>query len=236
MAFIIYDECTYRTNFYSIMSKLHVDSVTKSFDLKAVLTDIFISVEKGEIIGLLGRNGSGKSTLLKIIFGSLDADNKFVRVDNKIIQSLTDRRNIINYLPQNNFLPNNLKVKSIISTFCTKEYAEIISKKTTIKDILNKNNYELSGGEKRVLEIYLIIYSNAKFILLDEPFNGVSPILKEDIKKVIIEQSKNKGIIVTDHDYRNILDISTRLVMIFDGGTKEIKDKEELMKFGYLPE
>ena len=218
------------------MKKLHVDSVTKSFDLKAVLTDVFLSVEKGEIIGLLGRNGSGKSTLLKIVFGSLEADNKFVRANNKVVRNITDRRNVINYLPQENFLPNHLKVKSIISTFCDKENSKIISEKRLIKDILNKKNYELSGGEKRVLEIYLIIYSEANFILLDEPFNGVAPIHKEEIKKVIKEQSENKGIVVTDHDYRNIIDVSTRLVIIFDGGTKNIKDKEELIKYGYLPE
>jgi ABC-type lipopolysaccharide export system ATPase subunit len=71
--------------------------------------------------------------------------------------------------------------------------------------------------------------------LIDEPFNGIAPIYKEVIKEMIREQSKNKGFIITDHDYRNILDLSTRIVLIHDGGTKEIKNKEELEFWGYIP-
>lgn len=71
--------------------------------------------------------------------------------------------------------------------------------------------------------------------LLDEPFNGITPVYKEEIKELIQEQSKNKGFIITDHDYRNILDIATRVIMIHDGGTKQIKDKSELVQWGYVP-
>ena len=71
--------------------------------------------------------------------------------------------------------------------------------------------------------------------LLDEPFNGITPVYKEEIKELIQEQSKNKGFIITDHDYRNILDIATKVIMIYDGGTKQIKDKSELVQWGYVP-
>lgn len=74
-----------------------------------------------------------------------------------------------------------------------------------------------------------------KMTLLDEPFNGITPVYKEEIKELIQEQSKNKGFIITDHDYRNILDIATRVIMIHDGGTKQIKDKSELVQWGYVP-
>ena len=100
------------------MNGLHVDSVLKEFDSRQILTDIFISCKKGEIIGVLGRNGSGKSTLLKIIFGSLQADRKFVKVDNKLVATLYDNRKLINYLPQDNFLPNHSRIRNIISLFC----------------------------------------------------------------------------------------------------------------------
>lgn len=213
---------------------MHVDSVIKSFGSRQVLTDIFLSCSKGEIIGILGRNGAGKSTLLKIIFGSLMADQKFVKIGDKIIKGLFDNRNLVNYLPQNHFLPNHIKVATIISLFCDKGNASSIKANDLIKPMLSKKSKQLSGGEKRLLEILLIIHSNARYILIDEPFNGIAPIYKEDIKTLIKEQSKNKGFIITDHDYKNILDIATRIILIHDGGTKEIIKKEELEYWGYI--
>jgi ABC-type multidrug transport system ATPase subunit len=218
------------------MSKLHVDSIIKSFGTKQVLTDVYLSCEKGEIIGLLGRNGAGKSTLLKIIFGSLPADRKFVKIGNKIVTGLFDNRNLIKYLPQDNFLPSHVKVKTIIELFCTESNAESIKAHYLISPMIDKKSKQLSGGEKRLLEILLIVFSNSTYTFIDEPFNGVAPIYKEEIKEMIKEQSRNKGFIITDHDYRNILDIATRVVVIYDGGTKEIKSKDDLKYWGYIPE
>jgi len=218
------------------MSKMHVDSVIKTFGIKQVLTDVFITLSQGEILGLLGRNGTGKSTLLKIIFGSLLADRKFVKIGDKLINGLFDNRNLISYLPQDSFLPNHIKVTRIISLFCDKENAELIKNRELISPMLDKKSKQLSGGEKRLLEILLIVYSDSKYILIDEPFNGVAPIYKEVIKNIIKEQLKHKGFLITDHDYRNILDIATRTVLIHDGGTKEIKDKDELKCWGYISE
>lgn len=218
------------------MKELHVDSVMKSFGNRQVLTDVFLSCSPGEIIGLLGRNGAGKSTLMKIIFGSMQADQKFVRVEDKIIKGISDNRNLISYLPQNHFLPNHVKISIIISLFCKKTNASLLKKHDLIKPMLNKKTWELSTGEKRILEIFLIIHSEAKYVLIDEPFNGVSPIYKEVVKNLIKEHSKTKGFIITDHDYRNILNISDRIILIQDGGTKEISRKEELKFWGYIPE
>jgi len=218
------------------MSNLHVDSVIKSYGTKQVLTDIFLACEKGEIIGLLGKNGCGKSTLLKIIFGAISSERKFVKIGNKIISGLYDNRKLVNYLPQNNFLPNHLSIKKIIHTFCDKENAEKILSNSHIKHLVNQKSKELSGGEKRLVEILLIIYSNAKFILIDEPFNGVAPVYREEIKDLIKEESKNKGFVITDHDYRNIVDLSTRIVLLHDGGTRMIKEIKELEYWDYIPE
>lgn len=218
------------------MSKLHVDSIIKNFDTKQVLTDVYISCKKGEIIGLLGRNGSGKSTLLKIIFGSIPSDRKFVKIGEKISAGLFDNRNLINYLPQDNFLPNHVKVKAIIELFCDKEKAELIKRHKLILPMLSKKIKQLSGGEKRILEIMLIIYSESAYTLIDEPFNGIAPIYKEEIKDLIKKLSVNKGFIITDQDYRNILDIATRIVLIKDGRTKEIKNRNELIDWGYIPQ
>ena len=215
---------------------MQVDSVMKAFGTKQVLTDVFLTCDQGEIIGLLGRNGSGKSTLLKIIFGSLAADQKFVKIGDKIINGIFDNRNLIKYLPQDNFIPNHIKITTIISLFCDKENGSLIKSNEWIKPMLGKKSNQLSGGEKRLLEIFLIIHSNAKYVLIDEPFNGIAPIYKEVIKNLIKEQSKNKGFIITDHDYWNILDLSTRIILMHDGGTKEIKSTDELEYWGYVPE
>jgi ABC-type multidrug transport system ATPase subunit len=169
------------------MSKLHVDSVIKTFGHKQVLTDVYLSCNKCEIIGLIGRNGSGKSTLLKIIFGSLLADRKYVKVGDKLINSLFDNRFLINYLPQDSFLPNHIKIKTIINLFCDKKSGEMISSHELIRPILDKKSKQLSSGEKRLLEIFLIIFSDSQYILIDEPFNGLAPIYKEEIKNMIIE-------------------------------------------------
>ena len=218
------------------MSALHVDSVIKSFGRTQILTDVFISCKVGEVIGLLGRNGTGKSTLLKIIFGSLHAERDFVRVDGKLMRSLMARRNRVHYLPQDSFLPKHLKVKKIITLFCDKNKARKVQSNPQIFPLLDRKSRQLSGGEKRLLEVLLMVHSNAKYILIDEPFNGISPLLKEEIKSLINEHKSEKAFIVTDHDYRNILDVSTRIILLRDGGTREIKQKEELAYWGYLKE
>lgn len=218
------------------MSNLHVDSVLKRYDNRQILTNIFVSCQKGEIIGLLGRNGSGKSTLLKIIFGSLPAERKFVKVGDQVISGLWGSHQHIKYLPQNSFLPNHIKVKQFIDLFCGQPNAEILKKHNLIHPLLNKKSKQLSGGERRILEISLILFSDSKYALIDEPFNGVAPVYKEVVKDMIREQSQTKGFIVTDHDYRNILEIATRIMILHDGGIRELKSRAELKHWGYLSE
>lgn len=216
------------------MSKIHIDSITKSYNNKVILSDIFISCEKGEIKGLIGRNGSGKSTLLKIVFGTEKAESKFVRVGNKVIKNISDGRNLINYLPQDNFLPDNISIKSLINLFLQKENRKIVLENEYVKPLLNKKNQDLSGGERRIIEILLIIHSNAEFILLDEPFNGVSPIMRDYIIEYIKKMKSSKGYIITDHDYENVINLADSIVYLQSGFLKEIKDKIELVELGYI--
>ena len=218
------------------MSHLHVDSVRKSYGNNLILSDVFLSCKTGEIKGLIGRNGCGKSTLLKIIFGVEKAEFSFVRVNNKIIRNISDGRNLINYLPQDNFLPNNIKIKRLIRLFLGKKKSDLLFENAFIKPLLNKTNNVLSGGEKRIVEILLILNSEAVFILLDEPFNGVSPIVREQIISIINSMRNTKGIIITDHDYRNVIKLADKIVFLKDGHLKEIKKHEELIELGYLSE
>lgn len=216
------------------MNKLHIDSITKSYNNNVILSDVFISCKKGEIKGLIGRNGSGKTTLLKIVFGTEKADTKFIKIGNKIIRNISDGRNLINYLPQDNFLPNNISIKSIIHLFLQKENRKIVLENEYVKPLLNKKNQDLSTGEKRIIEILLIIHSRAKFILLDEPFNGISPIMRAYIIEYIRKLKSSKGFIITDHDYENVINLADSIVYLQDGFLKEIKDENELIDLGYL--
>ena len=218
------------------MIGLYADSITNQINARNVLSDIFITCKPGEIVGLLGRNGSGKSTLLKIIFGSLMADHKYVKANGKHLKNLNDSVDIIRYLPQDCFLPSHIKIKKLIAAFCTDKHAKLLNELDILKPFLNKYPKDLSGGETRILQILMIIYSETKYILLDEPFNGSSPIQIEIIKKIISEHANhNKGFIITEHNYSNILNIASRVVLIRDGATKNINELTELVALGYLP-
>ncbi len=215
---------------------LHADSILKSYGTNQVLTDVYITCKTGEILGLVGRNGSGKSTLLKTIFGTLNADYKFVRINNKQIRTLSDAQSLIKYLPQDNYLPKNITISKIMQLYQDFIDLEEFRNSNLIADILDLRSNQLSGGQKRLVEILLVLYSKAEYLLLDEPFNGVAPIYKDEIKRLIKSKSADKGIIITDHDYRNVLDVSSRIVLIYDGGTREVKDHKELEYWGYLPD
>jgi ABC-type lipopolysaccharide export system ATPase subunit len=214
---------------------LVIDSINKSYNNRHILQDIYLKINTGEIVGLLGRNGSGKSTLLKIIFGTLEAESKFVKVGEKVYDKIYKEKDIMKYLPQNDFLPKELKVNAIINIYFDKNKMKDITNDKTIERILNTKIKNLSGGELRYLEIKLLMNLESKYLLLDEPFNGVSPILIEGIKKMIIENSSKKGIILTDHDYRNVLSITNKIYILKNGYIKELKDKNELMYYEYIP-
>lgn len=215
---------------------LHVDSVIKQFGTKQVLSDVYVSCQKGDIVALLGRNGVGKSTLLKIIFGAVSADEKFIRIGEELLSRPFEKTALIKYLPQDSFLPDHIKISKVIDLFCEKGTALRIKDHDFVKAIVDRKSGEVSGGQRRLVEILIVAYSEAKYILIDEPFNGVDPIHKEEIQRLIKSQSVEKGFIITDHDYRSLLEISTKQVLVKDGATRELKSREELIERGYLPQ
>lgn len=216
------------------MNKLHIDSITKSFGERDILKDIYLNCKTGNISGLLGRNGSGKSTLFQIIFGSIKGDTQYIKLNNTILQNQFDRKNKIAYLPQYSFFPKNIKIKNLIDLFCDKENSTKISQSEFIQTFLNETPNTLSGGELRIVEVLLIIYSKAEFILLDEPFHSLSPKVVAEIK-MLIKQQTDKGFIISDHQYHDVLDISDDIFLLSDGYLKPIKDLTELKRFNYLP-
>ena len=215
-------------------STLEIDSVSKSFGERMVLTDIYLKCETGDILGMLGRNGSGKSTLLKILFGSIKSDHKFIRIDGVIYDRPYLTPGIISYLPQDNFLLPHLTVKKTVGLYLPGNVDGFLDDTFISRLYKNKIN-SLSGGELRYLEIKLLLNLPSKFVLLDEPFNGVSPLMIEKLKDMIKFHSATKGIILTDHDYNNVLDVANKYCLIYDGGIKVIENKYDLVRWKYLP-
>jgi ABC-type multidrug transport system ATPase subunit len=213
---------------------LEVDSVRKLFDNKLVVSDVYLKCETNEIIGLLGRNGSGKSTLLKIIFGIVSAENKCIRIDGVVKNKVSQLLKEISYLHQEQFIPNHFSVKTAISLSISNEKTAGFLVDTMIQSILDKKINYLSSGELRYLEIKLVLFNSSKFVLLDEPYNGLSPIMVEKVNQLIKDNSSNKGIVITDHDYENVIGISTQLLLMKEGKIHTVKDKMDLMEKGYL--
>ena len=217
-------------------SILEIDSIIKSFGLRKILSDVYLECQTGEIIGILGRNGCGKSTLLKIIFGTLPAEDKTIRINGKIYAYPYRTKNLIAYLPQYNFLPENITLKQIINIYiANSENRETIINDDRINKHINKKTTELSGGELRYFEILLLVNLNVKFILLDEPFSGIEPIYKARIKELLHRYHSKKGFIITDHDYENIIEVSDQINLITDGKLREIQNTEQLETYNYLP-
>lgn len=217
------------------MSTLHIDSITKSFGEKDILKDIYLNCETGKVSGILGRNGCGKSTLFQIIFGTVKGNTQYIKFDNTILQTQFERKNRIAYLPQYSFLPKNVKIKNLINLFCNKENSQKISDLELIQPFLNETSTILSGGELRIVETLLIIYSKAQFILLDEPFHSLSPKIISELKVIIKQQTRQKGFIISDHQYHDVLDISDDIFLLSEGYLRPIKDLTELKRFNYLP-
>jgi len=216
--------------------RLEVDSVLKSYGVKELLTDVYVKCETGDIIGLLGRNGSGKSTLLKIIFGTVRADNSNIRINGRPCPFPYKKKDQIAYLPQHRFLPTDIPIKKIIEIFiAAKDARQRIKENERIGPHLDKYVNHLSGGELRYLEIMLLLNLDVKFVLMDEPFSGMEPLYKERIAALIKSYRDTKGFIITDHDYRNIIDTSTELLLITNGVCKHIQALDQLESFNYLP-
>ena len=218
------------------MHKLEVDSVRKVFDNKLILSDIYLTCHTGEIIGMFGRNGSGKSTLLKIICGNLAADFKFVKIDDNVIKRQTDLISHFSYLPQENFIPRSFSVQKAVKLSVAKSDVVNFFEDEMIRPLLNKKISNLSGGELRYLEIKLTLSKKCAFALLDEPFNGLSPIMIEKVAELIVENSKRKGIVITDHSYVNILNVANRIVLMNDGRCQPLENPSQLVERGYLRE
>lgn len=221
-----------------VMRKLVVNSVTKAFSNRPILTDIQLRVATGEILGLFGRNGSGKSTLLKILFGTLKADSSDLLLDSKSFDPLQNiQSKTIAYLPQDNFLPQDMKVWDVIPLyFRDGEIQNRIFYDPRIAVIASQKVGTLSYGERRYLEILMVSRLPHPFIFMDEPFSMIEPLYKDAIKQLLVSIKHDKAIVLTDHYYSDVMQITDRNIVINDGKTIEVHSRKELAENGYISE
>jgi ABC-type lipopolysaccharide export system ATPase subunit len=188
-------------------------------------------VKPGKITGLLGRNGQGKSCLMSIIYGSLKA-GKSVRFDKLSKYQPFKRPDLLLHLPQFNFIPRHLSLKRIFKDF-ELEYSIFEKQFPEFEKRYFSSISSLSGGERRLIELYIIVKPATRFVLLDEPFTQLSPLQIEKVKEMLSQEKQNKGMLITDHMFKDITAISESLYILKNGKTYLINDPEEIETLGY---
>ena len=231
---------------------LEVTNISKSIKEKKIISDISFKVNFGEIFGLLGPNGAGKTSSFYIIAGLIHADKGSVILEKNDITRMPMhlRSNLgLKYLPQEPSIFLNLTVKDNLYGLAElsfkdkadiKKFIDSSIEEFDLSDILDLKGRQLSGGQRRKVEIARTLASEPKIILLDEPFAGIDPIAIEDIKNVLVKLSKkNIGILITDHNVRETLEICNKAAIINNGeliaeGNKENLISNSLVKKVYL--
>ena len=231
---------------------LEIKKMSKSIKDKTILNEIDIRVDSGHIYGLLGPNGAGKTTTFYIIAGLISCESGEINFLNQDISKLPMHKRSklgIKYLPQEPSIFQNLSVydnllglaeisfdnEQDIKNFIDKSINEF-----NLSEICDLKGRQLSGGQRRKVEIARTLAAEPKIILLDEPFAGIDPIAIEDIKNVLKKLSDNNiGILITDHNVRETLEICDRAAIINNGeiiaqGVKEELINNELVKKVYL--
>ncbi|HLK30771.1 MAG TPA: ATP-binding cassette domain-containing protein [Puia sp.] len=211
--------------------KFEADGIQLEFNGRKILSDIYLKCETGKITGLLGRNGQGKSCLMKIIYGSLKSE-KSVRFDNTSQYEAFKRPELLLYLPQFNFIPKGLSLKRIFKDFDL-DYSPFEKKFPEFANTYKSSIKILSGGERRLVELYVIVKSKSQFIMLDEPFTHLNPLQIDKVKELLLAEKENKGILLTDHMFRHITGICDNLYLLRDGKTYLTKNIEEIETLGY---
>ena len=212
---------------------LLVDSVHLEFGDKQVLQSAFLTAKTGRVTGVLGRNGTGKSCLFKCVMGGIKPQNMFIRFNNEPDTDYGHIGKRVKYLAQNLFMPDNMTLNDAFTLYGV-DYDGLVTFDTKFNTFQRKTFKELSGGEARIAEIYLVLMSDSEFCILDEPFSNIAPICIEKMQVLIQEQKKHKGIIVSDHLYEAIIEITDDLFLLRDGYTFPIKSREDLIHQGYI--
>ena len=213
------------------LSALEAHRIRKRFGTRVVVKDVSLSIRQGEVVGLLGPNGAGKTTCFYMIAGLIKADQGSIHLGKQVItQAPMDARARLGlgYLPQEPSIFRKLSVRdnilAILETVTDLEPHERLSKTDALINEFKLNHVAsalgmaLSGGERRRAEIARALACEPKFLLLDEPFAGVDPISVGDIKAMIRQlAARGIGVLITDHNVRETLDICQRAYNVNDG-------------------
>lgn len=212
---------------------IKIDSVFLEFGDKKVLRGASLNVAKNEVVGILGRNGCGKSCFLKIITGQINPEFQYISHNDVQMKNLYKKKGLINYLPQHNFHPKALKISTLLMYYGV-EKESFANTYPFLKDKLDRRFSSLSGGERRIVEVLLVLESLSQYSILDEPFTHVMPLQTDIIKASIQRIKKRKGILVTDHQYTNVLDVSDKIFLLKDGTMQAINEESDLQEKGYI--
>ncbi len=209
---------------------LSVVSIAKSYDRRTVLSDISLSVGRGEVFGLLGPNGAGKTTCFYSIMGLVKPDSGRILLDGEDITGLPMYRRAIlglGYLPQETSIFRGMTVEQNIMSVLELAEPDKNARASRLDQLLGEFHLDglrtsmataLSGGERRRCEIARALAADPSIMLLDEPFAGIDPISIADIRELICQLKKRGiGVLITDHNVRETLDIVDRACIIYDG-------------------
>ncbi|MEE1945558.1 ATP-binding cassette domain-containing protein [Pedobacter sp. KR3-3] len=213
--------------------KLEADGIELSFGTRKILKSVYLNCETNVVTGLLGRNGEGKSCLMNIIYGSLKADIRSVRFNGTSVLQAFKRPDLLTYLPQFNFVPAILTLKRVFNDF-ELAFADFEAAFPEFAGRERAKVGQLSGGQRRLLEVYLIIQSKSQFSMLDEPFSNIMPLHIEKIKELIQATKPRKGFLITDHYYQHIMELGDRLYLLREGQTHLCQSRADLEWFGYV--
>ena len=209
---------------------LNVLGIRKVYKSKLTLMDFSIFVTRGEVVSLLGPNGAGKTTAFNIIAGMHRSDGGSITLDGNEISNLPMYRRSkagLGYLPQESSIFKGLTVEKNIDAILELKIKDYKERRKKLEELLgefsitylrNAKAVNLSGGERRRVEIARCLASQPKYVLLDEPFAGVDPIAIDEIRGLVRElKNRNIGILITDHNVRETLKIVDRAYIINDG-------------------
>jgi lipopolysaccharide export system ATP-binding protein len=212
------------------MQLLEARDLCKSYNGRNVVNGINLEVKRGEIVGLLGPNGAGKTTTFYMIVGIIHTESGSIVFDNQDITKLPIHRRAhfgIGYLSQESSVFKKLTVEENIMAILEtlplskrerKRRLAFLLEELNIAHLAKNKAYTLSGGERRRLEITRALVTNPSFILLDEPFSGIDPIVVADAQEIIKGlKQKGLGILLTDHNVRETLSITDRAYLIAEG-------------------
>ncbi len=212
------------------LSGLRIEKLRKSFRKRVVIRDVTMTLDRGEVVGLLGPNGSGKTTTFYAIAGLIFAEAGSVIIDGHDATALPMYRRArlgIGYLPQEMSIFRGLSVENNIAAVLGITHSDPHRRRERLEELLSDFSIEhlrrapalaLSGGERRRVEIARCLAADPKYLLLDEPFAGVDPISVADIRHLVADlRTRGIGVLITDHNVRETLEIVDRAYILHDG-------------------